>query len=176
MQAFNEKLDINRFSPVIHSAILHDCYLVTDKWRYYWQWCWNCWTSHAKLPVDNTKFVWRIGANLYLPCRYGIMVPLYYIQAFFLKLWSVIWSTSFTTQEELWHKLYETFYLLRTLVLSLKKETKEPNKVKSFIGDNIMEKKDKGLHKVGETCSFIHPNLPDEVVHCLALVLFTVQL
>lgn len=56
----------------------------------------------------------------------------------------------------------------------IKKETKEPNKVKSFIEDNIMEKKDKGLHKVGETCSFIrpfknNPNLPDEVVHCLAL-------
>ena len=37
-----------------------------------------------------------------------------------------------------------------------------------------MEKKDRGLHKVGETCSFIcsfknNPNLPDEVVHCLAL-------
>lgn len=37
-----------------------------------------------------------------------------------------------------------------------------------------MEKKDKGLHKVRETCSFIHPfksnpNLPDGVVHCLDL-------
>ena len=56
----------------------------------------------------------------------------------------------------------------------IKKETKGPNKVKSFFDDNIMEKKDKGLHKVGETCSFIHPfknnpNLPDEVVPCLAL-------
>ena len=56
----------------------------------------------------------------------------------------------------------------------IKKETKGPNKVKSFFDDNIMEKKDKGLHKVGETCSFIHPlknnpNLPNEVVHCLAM-------
>jgi len=54
----------------------------------------------------------------------------------------------------------------------INKQTKEPREVKSFIEDNIMDKKGRRLHKVGDTCHFIlpfksNPTLPDEIVHCL---------
>ena len=68
-------------------------------------------------------------------------------------------------------------HIVRNLLTSgsfINKQTKEPTEVKSFIEDNIMDKKGRHLHKVGNTCHFIlsfksNPNLPDETVHCLNL-------
>lgn len=70
--------------------------------------------------------------------------------------------------------------IIRNLLLAqnsgslISKETKEPQEVRSFIEDNIMVKKDKSLHQVGENCFFILPfssslELPNCVLQCLSL-------
>lgn len=69
--------------------------------------------------------------------------------------------------------------IVRNLLLAqnsgslIKKETKEPEEIKSFIEENIMSKKEKSLHNVGEY-SFIlplqnNPELPDRVTESLNL-------
>lgn len=78
----------------------------------------------------------------------------------------------------LWRAIVDQ--IIRNLLLAqnsgslISKETKEPQEVRSFIEDNIMVKKDKSLHQVGENCFFILPfssslELPNCVLQCLSL-------
>ena len=49
----------------------------------------------------------------------------------------------------------------------INKETKEPREVKSFIEDNLMDKKEKSLHKVGDACHFILPFKSNPMELCI---------
>ena len=70
--------------------------------------------------------------------------------------------------------------IVKNLLLSqnsnslIKNATQEPKEIKAFIEDDIVEKKDKTLHKAGENYFFIlpfekSPDIPNRVVQCLNL-------
>ena len=70
--------------------------------------------------------------------------------------------------------------IVRNLLLAqnsgslVKKETKEPQEVRSFIEETITAKKDKNLHEIGENCFLVlpftnNPQLPNSLVQYLNL-------